>query len=278
MRLKVSPSRSSLMLAALFSAAPAFSTDLMQVYRDALTNDQQYMAARATADALREKEPQGLSGLLPTISGTANTTWNENKYSASNQPQKINRDFNTNAYNVNLTQPLFRWQNIVQYSQGKLQVVQAEANFAQASQDLILRVAQAYFDVLYAEENLKAVRANKQSIAQQLEQAKKNFEVGTATITDSQEAQSRFDLASAQEIAAENDLEVKRFALSVIIGKHPGELNRLKPRPRRTALSFRPSRPLPKWPQKRLSVIAPGIIRPWTSWPITARIIPHSRF
>lgn len=229
MRLKVSPSRSSLMLAALFSAAPAFSTDLMQVYRDALTNDQQYMAARATADALREKEPQGLSGLLPTISGTANTTWNENKYSASNQPQKINRDFNTNAYNVNLTQPLFRWQNIVQYSQGKLQVVQAEANFAQASQDLILRVAQAYFDVLYAEENLKAVRANKQSIAQQLEQAKKNFEVGTATITDSQEAQSRFDLASAQEIAAENDLEVKRFALSVIIGKHPGELNRLKP-------------------------------------------------
>lgn len=229
MRLKVSPSRSSLLLAALFSAAPAFSTDLMQVYRDALTNDQQYMAARATADALREKEPQGLSGLLPTISGTANTTWNENKYSASNQPQKINRDFNTNAYNVNLTQPLFRWQNIVQYSQGKLQVVQAEANFAQASQDLILRVAQAYFDVLYAEENLKAVRANKQSIAQQLEQAKKNFEVGTATITDSQEAQSRFDLASAQEIAAENDLEVKRFALSVIIGKHPGELNRLKP-------------------------------------------------
>jgi outer membrane protein len=229
MRLKLSPSRSSLLLAALFSAAPAFSTDLMQVYRDALINDQQYMAARATADALREKEPQGLSGLLPTISGTANTTWNENKYSASNQPQKINRDFNTNAYNVNLTQPLFRWQNIVQYSQGKLQVVQAEANFAQASQDLILRVAQAYFDVLYAEENLKAVRANKQSIAQQLEQAKKNFEVGTATITDSQEAQSRFDLASAQEIAAENDLEVKRFALSVIIGKHPGELNRLKP-------------------------------------------------
>ena len=229
MRLKLSPSRSSLLLAALFSAAPAFSTDLMQVYRDALTNDQQYMAARATADALREKEPQGLSGLLPTISGTANTTWNENKYSASNQPQKINRDFNTNAYNVNLTQPLFRWQNIVQYSQGKLQVVQAEANFAQASQDLILRVAQAYFDVLYAEENLKAVRANKQSIGQQLEQAKKNFEVGTATITDSQEAQSRFDLASAQEIAAENDLEVKRFALSVIIGKHPGELNRLKP-------------------------------------------------
>ena len=93
---------------------------------------------------------------------------------------------------------------------------------------MILRVAQAYFDVLYAEENLRAVRANKQAIAQQLEQAKKNFEVGTATITDSQEAQSRFDLASAQEISAENDLEVKRYALRVIVGKDYPVLNRLR--------------------------------------------------
>ena len=107
-------------------------------------------------------------------------------------------------------------------------MVQAEANFAQASQDLILRVAQAYFDVLYAEENLRAVRANKQAIAQQLEQAKKNFEVGTATITDSQEAQSRYDLASAQEIAAENEREVKRYALRVIVGKDYPSLNRLR--------------------------------------------------
>ena len=89
-------------------------------------------------------------------------------------------------------------------------------------------MAQAYFDLLYAGENLKAVRANKQAIAQQLEQAKKNFEVGTATITDSQEAQARFDLADAQEISAENDLEVKRYALRVIVGKEVGELNRLK--------------------------------------------------
>ncbi len=227
MQFKPSASRLTLLLAALFSASPAFSTDLLQVYREALSNDQQYAAARAAADAGREKGPQGLSGLLPTIGATANTVWNENTYRPDNQP-KVNRDFNTNAYNVNLTQPLFRWQNFVQYGQGKLQVVQAEANFAQASQDLILRVAQAYFDVLYAQENLKAVRANKQAISQQLEQAKKNFEVGTATITDSQEAQARFDLASAQEIAAESDLDVKRYALRVIVGKDSGELNRLK--------------------------------------------------
>jgi len=228
MRFPLSASRLTLLLCTLFSVVPAFSADLLQVYREALGNDQLYAAARAAAEAGREKGPQGLSGLLPTIGATANTVWNENKYNASNQPSQINRDFNTNAYNVNLTQPLFRWQNFVQYGQGKLQVVQAEANFAQASQDLILRVAQAYFDVLYAQENLKAVRANKQAIAQQLEQAKKNFEVGTATITDSQEAQSRFDLASAQEIAAESDLDVKRYALRVIVGKESGELNRLK--------------------------------------------------
>jgi outer membrane protein len=228
MRLKPSASRVSLLLGALFLAGSAFSADIVQVYRDALINDQQYAAARAAAEAGREKMPQGLAGLLPTIGATANTMWNENKYSLNNNPSS-RKDFNTNAYNVNLTQPLFRWQNYVQYSQGKLQVLQTEANFAQASQDLILRVSQAYFDVLYALENLKAVRANKQAIAQQLEQAKKNFEVGTATITDSQEAQSRFDLASAQEIAAESDLEVKRYTLRVIVGKDYGELNRLKP-------------------------------------------------
>ena len=227
MRLKASASRLSIVLAALFSAAPVFSADIVQVYREALVNDAQYAAARATAEAGREKLPQGLSGLLPTIGATASTTWNEYKYNPDSSPN-ASRNYNSNAYNVNLTQPLFRWQNYVQYDQAKLQVVQAEANLAQASQDLILRVAQAYFDVLYAQENLKAVRANKQSITQQLEQAKKNFEVGTATITDSQEAQSRFDLASAQEIAAQNDLDVKRYALRLIVGKDSGELNRLK--------------------------------------------------
>lgn len=232
MRLKSSASRISLLLAALSFTAPVFSADLLQVYRDALVNDTQYVAARATAEAGREKLPQGLSGLLPVISATANSVRNQNSYTfrpPSTDPQYINRNFTSNGFNVNLSQPLFRWQNYVQYGQAKLQVVQSEAVFAQAFQDLIVRVAQAYFDVLNAQENLTAVRANKQAIDQQLEQAKKNFEVGTATITDSQEAQSRFDLASAQEIAGESDLEVKQYALRVIVGKESGELHRLKP-------------------------------------------------
>ena len=227
MRLKSSASRVFVALGLVFCAAPVFAADLLQIYRDALANDQQYVAARAASDALREKLPQGVAGLLPTIGASGGALRNSNSYSGQNVDTSIS--YNTHSYNVKLTQPLFSWQNYVQYGQGKLQVVQADANFAQAAQDLIVRVAGAYFDVLYAQENLKAVRANKQSIAQQLEQAKKNFEVGTATITDSQEAQSRFDLASAQEIAAINDLDVKRYTLRVIVGKDSGELNRLKP-------------------------------------------------
>lgn len=228
MRLKPSATRFSLLLGALFSVAPAWSADLLQVYRDALVNDAQYAAARATAEAGREKLPQGLSGLLPTIGASANTVWNNNTYHPDGGA-KFDHSYNSNGYMLTLSQPLFRWQNWVQYDQAKLQVMQSEANFAQASQDLVLRVAQAYFDVLYAQEALKAVRANKEAITQQFEQAKKNFEVGTATITDSQEAQSRYDLASAQEIAAINELDVRRYALRLVVGKDPGELNVLKP-------------------------------------------------
>ncbi|MEO8411010.1 MAG: TolC family outer membrane protein, partial [Propionivibrio sp.] len=230
MRLNSSATRLSLLLGLLIGAAPvpAFSVDIVQIYREALGNDAQYAAARAAAEAGREKLPQGRAGLLPTIGGSANTVWNDNRYRPENSPT-VSRDFSTHAYNLNLTQPLFRWQNFVQYDQSKLQVAQTEANFAQASQDLILRVAQAYFDVLYAQEALRAVRANKEAIGLQLEQAKKYFEVGTATITDSQEAQSRYDLAVAQEIAAENDLQVRRYALHVIVGRDAGELDRLKP-------------------------------------------------
>ncbi|MDR3221382.1 MAG: TolC family outer membrane protein [Candidatus Accumulibacter sp.] len=205
----------------------AISSDLLQVYREALANDAGYAAARATVEAEREKLPQGLAGLLPTVSATAGSVWNDNRYHNDSQPS-WQRDYNTHSYNISLTQPLFRWQNVVQYGQAKWQVAQAEAVFAQASQELVLRVAQAYLDVLYAQENLAAVRASKEAIALQLAQAKKNFEVGTTTITDTHEAQSRFDLATAQELAGENDLEVKRYALRVIVGKESGELKRLR--------------------------------------------------
>ena len=229
---KSNPLRFAVGLAALCAASGALAADLMQVYRDALSYDAQYAAARATAAAGRERLPQALAGLLPSVNATGSTSWNGSHYDyrpgGSSAPQSYRNRYNTNSYGASLTQPLFRWQNWVQYDQAKLLVMQAEATFAQAGQELIVRVAQAYFDVLFASENLRAVQAEKTAIGQQLEQAKKNFEVGTATITDTYESQSRFDLARAKEIAAESELEVKRYALRALIGKEPGELNRLK--------------------------------------------------
>ncbi len=230
MSIKSKAGKLAVVLSAACAAGSALGADLVQVYREALAYDAQYAAARATAAAGREKQPQALAGLLPSVGATGNTYWNDSRYESrtSGAEQRYKSRYNTNSYAANLTQPLFRWQNWVQYDQAKLLVMQAEASLAQAGQDLIVRVAQAYFDVLFAIENLRAVQAEKTAIAQQLEQAKKNFEVGTATITDTYESQSRFDLARAKEIAADSELELKRYALRVLIGKDPGELHPLK--------------------------------------------------
>jgi len=219
------------LMACPWLASPLLAADLIQVYREAQDNDSTYAAARATLDAGRERLPQGRAGLLPSLTLSGNTVWNDNTLDSRSQtlpPNLKHQRYNSNGYQATLSQPLFRWQNWVTYDQSKMQVAQAEGNFAQARQDLILRVAQAYFDVLYANESLVAVRANKAAIAQQLESAKKNFEVGTATITDTHEAQARYDLAVAQEIAAESDYEIKRRALQSILGKEPGALAGLR--------------------------------------------------
>jgi outer membrane protein len=129
---------------------------------------------------------------------------------------------------LQLTQPLFRWANWENYQQSKLSAAAAEAVFAQAQQDVILRVSQAYFDVLTAQDNLTATQAQKAATTEQLASAKRNFEVGTQTITDTHEAQAAYDLVVAQEFAAQNDLEVKRTALQQIIGQAPGALAPLR--------------------------------------------------
>lgn len=205
-------------------ASPLYAADLMQIYRQAQDNDPTFAAARSVRDAGQEKMPQGRAGLLPSLTLSGNTVWNQTENSLHGGSTLSKPNYNSNGYQLTLSQPLFRWQNWVGYNQSKIQVAQAEANYAQARQELILRVAQAYFDINYAIESLAAVRANKIAIVQQLESAKKNFEVGTATITDTHEAQARYDLAIAQEIAAESDLEVKQHALEAIIGQEAGQL------------------------------------------------------
>jgi outer membrane protein len=210
------------------------AADLLDTYRLARENDAQFAAARANLEAGLEKLPQGRALLLPVIAGAGNV----NRVHADNRTTGNDLSFNTYGWNVTLSQPLFRWQNVVQYQQSKYQVDQAEAQFGQATQDLVLRVAQAYFDVLAAQDNIEFIKANRTSISEQLAQAKRNFEVGTATITDTNEAQARYDLAVAQEILGENLLEVARRALEQIIARAPDPLV-----PLRAKLNLMPPQP-----------------------------------
>ncbi len=211
------------LLASAFFTLNAHAMDLIQVYDEALANDAQYASARASRAAGEEKITQGRAGLLPIVAanGGRNRT-------TIDSPPYPDTTFNSTSYGVSLSQPLFRWANWEQYQQGKLQTAISEAQFAQAQQDLIVRVAQAYFDVLTAQDALTSLQSEKTAITEQLASAKRNFEVGTATITDSNEAQARYDLAVAQEIAAQSDLEIKRNALEQIIGKPTGALAPLR--------------------------------------------------
>ena len=217
----------AVLVAGLFAGGAA-GADLMQVYQDALANDAKFSAARAQFEAGQEKVVQGRAGLLPQIGVSANTTYTDADVRTRVPPGSSSPSYNSNGYGVQLTQPLFRWQNWVQFKQGELQTALAETQFGIARQDLVLRVAEAYFNVLNAQDALAAVTQLRTAAGEQLELAKTSFEVGTVTITDVHEAQSRFDLASAQEIAAQNQLEVARQTLAQIIGRQPEALAGLR--------------------------------------------------
>lgn len=213
------------LLAAALAATPALGADLMGVYREAQLQDAVYAGAKAQYIAAQERLPQSRALLLPNVNFAAGTNYNDvnTDYKSGVFPSG-QRDFYDYNYGVTVTQPLYRRQNSLTYEQAKIQVKQAENQLNLASQDLMTRVAQAYFDVLLARANLNTVRSQKTAVAEQLEQAKRNFIVGTATITDSREAQARYDLVVAQELGAENDLEVRIRALEQIVGKPVGEL------------------------------------------------------
>ena len=203
-----------------FAGQPATAADLLEIYRAALSSDPVYSAARASWAAGQEKLPQGRAGLLPQATLSASTQHNDRDLNFRDPANPGNRSqYNSNSASVSITQPIYRRQNFVAYDQGKTQVALADAQLAVAGQDLILRVAQAYFDVLLARDTVAFAESQKVAIGQQLEQAKRNFEVGNATITDTHEAQARYDLVTAQEIAARNDLEVKNRVLEQLIGR-----------------------------------------------------------
>ena len=194
--------------------APAQAQSLLELVESARTHDTAWQSARAQLDAAARKADQARAGLLPSAALTGGL----NRSNVELSKPKIENTGTAQTVGINASQPLYRPANRITLEQGQRGVEVAQAQLDAATQDLLVRVSQAYFDVLAAQDTLTFVQAQKAAVSEQLAAAKRNFEVGTATVTDSREAQARYDLVIAQEIAAENDLRVKRLALDQLVG------------------------------------------------------------
>ena len=203
----------------------AAAEDLLQIYRDAVANDPTLASARATWMATQEVIPQARANLLPSVTLAANATGQDFHEKLHTDPTiTFSQRFPQYQYTVSASQPLYRQQNRVALDQARQTVGQSDFVLASTQQDLILRVAQAYLDVLLARFNIELTESQKAAVSENLAQAKRNFEVGTATITDTNDAQAKYDQIVAQEISTQNDLDNKLAALRAIIGRAPKEL------------------------------------------------------
>jgi outer membrane protein len=193
----------------------AHAQSLSELYDSARAFDATYQSAKLQYDANLARAEQARAGILPSAGVAAGVS----RTGFQNSNPVTDRTFSTQNATLSASQPLYRPANLATYQQGLRQVDLAKAQLDVASQDLIVRTSQGYFDALAAGDTLAFVRAQKAAVAEQLASAKRNFEVGTSTITDTREAQARFDLVIAQEISAENDLRVKKLTLDTLVGK-----------------------------------------------------------
>ncbi|MEO8485986.1 MAG: TolC family outer membrane protein [Betaproteobacteria bacterium] len=223
----------------LFAAFPAAGEDLMDIYREAQRSDPALAQARALWLATQERAPQARAGLLPNVGLTGSVNANDTYSNTRSQPPVISTgNFQDFGIAISASQPIFRVQNVVALDQARRQVEQADYNLAAAQQDMIIRVAVTYFDVLLARFNVELAVSQKAAVSEQLATAKRNFEVGVATITDTNEAQANYDQIVAQEITSRNELDNRLAALRAIIGRMPRELKPL-------GANFEPTPPEP---------------------------------
>ena len=209
------------------SVSTAAGEDLLQIYREAVANDPTLASARASWEATQELVPQARAGLLPSVTLVGNANGEHFYERLHTDPNlSVTQNFPNANYTVSASQPLYRRQNQISLDQAKQSVGQSDYVLSSARQDLIVRVAQAYLDILLARFNIELTESQKAAVSENLAQAKRNFEVGTATITDTNDAQAKYDQIVAQEIAAQNDLDNKIATLRAIIGRAPGELKR----------------------------------------------------
>ncbi len=214
---------------ALALAGTARAEGLLELYEAARAYDASWQSAKAQYEANLARAEQARAGLLPQAGLSAGLTRSalETNVAAAPVNPAIDRNFTTQQATLSASQPLYRPANLATWHQAQRQMQLAQYQLTAAGQDLMIRVSQAYFDVLAAQDTLAFVRAQKAATAEQLASAKRNFEVGTSTITDTREAQARYDLVQAQEIAAENDLRVKKLALDTLVGRDDAQPNPL---------------------------------------------------
>lgn len=216
----------------LLSSLPLFAsaTDLSDIYSQALQNDPQYRAAQATLEAAREAKPQAWAAWLPQLNFTAQRVDDETETTRSSNIATLplgTRTSDSDRYIFSLNQALYNHQYIVGLRQADDSIAQAVATFKSAHQSLMLRVAEAYFNVLAARDSLDFASAEKKAVSEQLHQTKQRFNVGLTAITDVHEAQARYDLTVAQEIVAQNELAISFEALRELTSKVQTDLNTL---------------------------------------------------
>lgn len=204
----------------------AEKADLLSIYQEALDNDAQFAAARAQFNADQEADDQGLAGLLPQINLSASTS-NSQSQQLQNGISNRTSGGNTHGWSATLQQPVFRLDRWFTYTRSQKQVSQAEKQLSLEAQSLILRVAEAYFNTLRAEDSLATAKARETAFKRQYEQAQQRFEVGLIAKTDVLEAKAVYDNARVTRITADNDVEVSYEALRTITGNLPAGLGKL---------------------------------------------------
>jgi outer membrane protein len=187
---------------------------LLDIYNDALENDPQYKSAEFSYLSGKEIKVQGRAALLPSITISAQTNWNE--YYQNGNLQNQYNNFSTSA---RLTQPLLRLDTWFKYRQSKFLTDAAEADFAYSQQGLIVRTAELYFNVLRAIDNLSAARSEEKAIKKQLDQIRQRYEVGLAAVTEVQEAQLAFDLSIASRTRIEGEVYTAKESLNALVGR-----------------------------------------------------------
>lgn len=210
----------------MFVSTASFAENLVQVYNLALKSDPQLLAEAYSRQAVGELDAQALAGFLPELELSANNgrVWQD----TSAQSFGGKRDYGNHGYTLNLTQPLYRRQNFVQRAQADIAIESAAANYQLVEQELIVRVAERYFDLLAKQDDVTFAVTEREAIAHQLDQTQQRFDVGLATITDVAESQAAYDLANASAISAENELANSQERLRETSGSYINNLATLQ--------------------------------------------------